>query len=49
MQFYTNLIDVVTKANNLFSDGIQIGDFGAMIADIITRLKNKFLEFDGIG
>ena len=43
--FVQTLTDVISKANELFSDGIQIGDFGAMIADIITRLKNKFLEF----
>ena len=47
--FVQTLTDVISKANELFSDGIQIGDFGAMIADIVTRLKNKFLEFDGIG
>lgn len=47
--FVQTLTEVITKANELFSDGIQIGDFGKIIADVITRLKNKFLEFDGIG
>ena len=47
--FVQALTEVVTKANKLFEDGIQIGDFGTIITDVITRLKNKFLEFDGIG
>ncbi|MBQ4495043.1 MAG: phage tail tape measure protein [Selenomonadaceae bacterium] len=47
--FVDSLTELVTRANKLFSDGIQIGDFGKIIGDIIGRLKNKFLELDGIG
>ena len=43
------LTELVTRANNLFKDGIDIGDFGKIIGDVITRLKNKFLELDGVG
>ncbi|MBQ4494157.1 MAG: phage tail tape measure protein [Selenomonadaceae bacterium] len=47
--FVDSLTELVTRANKLFSDGIQIGDFGKIIGDIIGRLKNKFLELDGVG
>ncbi len=47
--FVQTITDVITKANELFSDGIQIGDFGKIFIDVINRLKNKFLELDGIG
>ena len=47
--FVDTLTEVLTRANKLFQDGIHIGDFGQIIADVIDRLKNKFLELDGIG
>ena len=47
--FVDTLTDITTRANKLFQDGIHIGDFGRIITDIIDRLKNKFLELDGIG
>ena len=47
--FVDTLTEVISRAQKLFSDGIQIGDFGKIIGDVIGRLKNKFLELDGIG
>ena len=47
--FVKTLTDIVNRANELFKDGIQIGDIGKLIGDVIGRLKNKFLELDGIG
>ena len=44
-----SLTEIISRANNLFKDGIQVGDFGKILFDIIDRLKNKFLELDGIG
>ena len=47
--FSQGLTDVLTNANNLFKDGIQISDFAKIGIDAIERLKNKFLELAGIG
>ena len=47
--FVQSLTEIISRANNLFKDGIQVGDFGKILFDVIDRLKNKFLEFDGIG
>ena len=47
--FVQNLTEIISRANNLFKDGIEISDFGKIIFDVIDRLKNKFLELDGIG
>ena len=47
--FSQGLTDALTNANNLFKDGIQISDFAKIGIDAIERLKNKFLELDGIG
>lgn len=47
--FVDTVTDVLSNVNKLFADGINIGDFATMIGDVIGRLKNKFLEFDGIG
>ena len=47
--FVKTLTDVVSNAQKLFTDGIQIGDFGKIIFDVIDRLRAKFMEFDGIG
>lgn len=47
--FVNTLTELVNRADKLFSDGIQIGDFGKLIGDVIDRLKSKFLELDGIG
>lgn len=47
--FVDALTEILTRANNLFKDGIDIADFGKIIGDVVSRLKNKFLELDGIG
>lgn len=48
-EFTQGFTGVLTTANNLFKDGIQFGDFFKIGTDAISRLKNKFLELDGIG
>ncbi len=47
--FVDSVTDTLNKANELFKDGIDIGDFGTIIIDVIAKLKAKFLELDGIG
>ena len=47
--FVQSLTEVISRANKLFADGIQMGDIGKLIADVVDRLKNKFMELDGIG
>lgn len=47
--FVDTLTEIISRATKLFSDGIDIGDFGKIIGDVIGRLKNKFLELDGVG
>lgn len=47
--FVDAITAIINRADNLFKDGIQIGDIGAIIGDVVSRLKNKFLELDGIG
>lgn len=47
--FVDTLTELVSKANELFKDGIQFGDIGKLVGDVIGRLKNKFLELDGVG
>ena len=37
------------KFTGYIKDGFDIGDVGRLALDILTQLKNKFLEFDGIG
>lgn len=47
--FVDTLTEILTNAGKLFKDGIDLSDFGAMLGDVIDRLKRKFLELDGIG
>lgn len=47
--FVDSVTDTLSKVNRLFSDGIDFSDFVALGADAVTKLKNKFLELDGIG
>ena len=47
--FIQTLTEMVSNAQKLFSDGIQIGDFGKIIFDAVNRLRAKFMELDGIG
>ena len=47
--FVQTLTEVISSANNLFKDGIQLGDFGKILFDVVDRLRSKFLELDGVG
>ncbi|MBR3381686.1 MAG: phage tail tape measure protein, partial [Selenomonadaceae bacterium] len=47
--FVDALTEILTRANNLFKDGIDISDFGKIIGDVVGRLKDKVMELDGIG
>ena len=47
--FVQTVSEEISKLNSLFQDGVDIGDFGTIILDVVSKLKNKFLEFDGIG
>ncbi len=47
--FVDSLTEIISHANNLFKDGIQLGDIGKITMDVVYRLKNKFMELDGIG
>lgn len=47
--FVDALTEIITRAQNLFKDGIDIPDIAKILGDIIGRLKNKFLELDGVG
>ena len=47
--FVQSLTEVIANAEKLFKDGIQLGDLGRIGFDIVDRLKNKFLELDGVG
>lgn len=39
----------VEKFTQYIEDGFDISDIGRLAIDILTQLKNKFLEFDGVG
>lgn len=47
--FVDSITDSLSKANELFKDGIDFSDLFALASDGVTKLKNKFLELDGIG
>ena len=47
--FVDALTEIINRADTLFKDGVQFGDIFALIGDGLSRLKNKFLEFDGVG
>lgn len=47
--FIDSLTAIISRADKLFQDGIQLADIGKIIGDVFGRLKNKFLELDGIG
>ena len=39
----------IDRLNEYLKDGLDITDVGRLALDILTQLKNKFLEMDGIG
>lgn len=47
--FITGLTDVVQYASDLMKDGFDFSDIFKIAGKGITDLKNKFLEFDGVG
>lgn len=47
--FTKAITDTLSKANELFKDGIDASDLGAIVVDVVAKLKAKFLELDGIG
>lgn len=47
--FVDSLTELMTRANSLFKDGIDIPDLGKIAMDAVDRLKNKFVELDGVG
>ena len=47
--FFQELTEDVNYFKNSLKDGFDIGDIGGVVARVVTQLKNKFLEFDGIG
>ena len=47
--FAQGLTQDIRAFKKAIEDGFDIGDIGGLIARVVTQLKNKFLEFDGIG
>lgn len=47
--FTQTVRDEVAKIKGYISDGFDISDVGKIAADVITKLKDKFLAFDGVG
>ena len=39
----------IDRLNEYLKDGLDITDVGRLALDILTQLKNKFLELDGVG
>lgn len=48
-EFVQGVTKDLDKFNDYMKDGLDIGDFGKLAMDILTQLKNKFLELDGVG
>ncbi|MGN0957530.1 MAG: phage tail tape measure protein, partial [Selenomonas bovis] len=47
--FVQGVRDDIAKFKGYLSDGFDISDVGKLAADVLTQLKNKFIEFDGVG
>ena len=47
--FVDSVTDSLLKTNKLFADGVDFSDLVSLGADAVNKLKNKFLELDGIG
>ena len=47
--FVQGVRDDIAKFKSYVSDGFNISDVGRLAADVLTQLKNKFIEFDGVG
>ena len=47
--FTQGVTDFISKGIDALKDGFQVTDIFALIGTAVDKLKNKFLEFDGIG
>jgi len=47
--FVQGVRDDIAKFKSYISDGFDISDVGRLAADVLTQLKNKFIEFDSVG
>lgn len=47
--FVSGVTKDIERLTEYMKDGFDIGDVGRLALDILTQLKNKFLELDGIG
>lgn len=47
--FVSGVTKDIERLTEYMKDGFDIGDVGRIALDILTQLKNKFLELDGIG
>lgn len=47
--FVSGVTKDIERLTEYMKDGFDIGDVGRLTLDILTQLKNKFLELDGIG
>ena len=48
-EFISGAIKDVNKFKEYLKDGFDISDVGKLALDIITQLRDKFLELDGVG
>ena len=47
--FTQGLTEDIRAFKKSLEDGFDLGDIGSVMARVVTQLKNKFLEFDGVG
>ena len=47
--FTQALTDDIRFIQEALKDGFDIGDIGGLLAQVATQLKDKFLQFDGVG
>ncbi len=47
--FVQGLTEDIRVVQNALKDGFDIGDIGTILSKVVSQLKNKFLEFDGVG
>ena len=48
-EFVQGATSDLEKLTKYMKDGLDISDIGKLAMDILTQLKNKFLELDGVG
>lgn len=47
--FVQGLSKDVTQFKTSLKDGLDVGDIGSLALNVLKQLKDKFLEFDGVG